>query len=243
MDRPDARTGQHGERAFRNHGHVDRHPVTLFNAHLFQGVGHADHFFLKLRIGNVAAFSIGIVGFEDQRDPVPLACSHMTIDSIVADVQLAIFEPSDVDRIIAPTCDPGRFLTPFQALGLVGPEIVTMFDAAGIQALVIFCIAGGLGGDGLRPANPVVRCCDIAHYLSPPRYMAFVASRFRRRQPLNLQIRQILIGKAPSLERFRLCAVQQLLGLVDRKGVGILHLAKLVPGQRDSDRCAGSRAR
>ena len=54
MHRADPRSGQHRDRAFDDHRHVDGDPVTLCHTHFLERIGHSDHFDLKLCIADLA---------------------------------------------------------------------------------------------------------------------------------------------------------------------------------------------
>ena len=167
MDRPDPSAGEHGEGAFRNHRHVDRHPVTLRHAHLAQGVGHADHFGLQLGIGDPAHVTCRIVGLEDQRGAGPVARRDMAVDRIVADVEHAVLEPLDRYRIVGPVGDHGRVLDPVEPIGLASPERIAVLDAARVERLVIFQrTTGTLDGcrGTLDPARTIL-CLSHAAFL------------------------------------------------------------------------------
>ena len=66
MDRTDTRAGEHGETGFRNHRHVNQHPVALLDTQVLQDSGHALDFTLQLRKA-VSFFGIGFRGDDDQR--------------------------------------------------------------------------------------------------------------------------------------------------------------------------------
>ena len=50
VNRPDARAGQHGDRRFRHHRHVDGNPVALLDAEGFQDVGELARFAVQLLV-------------------------------------------------------------------------------------------------------------------------------------------------------------------------------------------------
>ena len=54
MHRAQPCTGEHGDHAFEDHRHVDRHPVAPRHAQCLQGIGHADDFAVQFAIGEAA---------------------------------------------------------------------------------------------------------------------------------------------------------------------------------------------
>ena len=100
-----------------------------------------------------------IVGLEDQRDRVAVSGVDMPVDRVVADVERAILEPADVDRVEAPVGDIGRAVEPVEPLSLLGPERVGLVDAAAVHRLVLLERAAGAlpgftgNGDGIGIAQ------------------------------------------------------------------------------------------
>jgi hypothetical protein len=167
MDGSDAGAGEHRHRAFRHHRHVDGDAVAPLHAELLERAGHADDLALQLGIGDAAHFPGWVVGLEDQRDGLALAGSDMAIDRIVADVERAVLEPLDADRIEAPVGDFGRRGEPVEPQRLLGPKAIAVLDRTGIhRGILLGGAIGALLGAG-RAANPFV--VVVAHGCSSAR--------------------------------------------------------------------------
>jgi len=97
MDRADAGAGQHRERSFRDHGHVDQDAVALAHAEGLQHGGHALHFLLQLAEA-VHMLLVRLAGDVDQGRLVA-ARGHVPIHRVVAQVGPAACEPAHERRL------------------------------------------------------------------------------------------------------------------------------------------------
>ena len=82
-------------------------------------------------------FILGVVGLEQQGDVITPAALHMPVHCVMADVQFAILEPSNVDRVEGPVCNLGRFLEPIEPRSLIGPKAIGVAQAATIAVLIL----------------------------------------------------------------------------------------------------------
>ena len=137
MDRAKTRAGKHGEHAFHDHRHVDRYAIALADADSLERIGHGDDLAVQLPIGQRASRGSGIVRLENQRGPVAKRF-QVAVHRIVAQVQLAIGEPGDVDRIEGPFAGLGGKGRPIEAFRLVEPELVRLLDRSPVQLLILF---------------------------------------------------------------------------------------------------------
>ena len=119
MDRTDTRAGEHGETGFRNHRHVNQHPVALLDTQVLQDGGHALDFTLQLRKA-VSFFGIGFRGDDDQRRIVR-TFGGMAIHRVVAKIGGAANKPAR-KRGIAVIANLFRRDFPIDSLGLLSPE-------------------------------------------------------------------------------------------------------------------------
>ena len=95
VHRTDAGTGQHRDRGFRNHRHVNRDSVTFFDTAIFQYIGEFADIGMHFAVGNFLVFT-GIIAFPKDGDLVS-AGIQMTVETVVGDVQLTTQEPLDTE--------------------------------------------------------------------------------------------------------------------------------------------------
>ena len=136
MHRANTRTGQHGNRPFKDHRHIDSHAVALIDAQFFQHIGKYLYIFVQFAIGE-RADNAWFIGFPDKRLCICLSRRDMAIDRIVADVQNAIGKPCDIDRVIAPYTGLLRRGDPVNTLGLFQPETVIIFYRLLVESIII----------------------------------------------------------------------------------------------------------
>ena len=96
--RPDAGTGEHRDRQFGNHPHVDADVSALFHAELLQSVGEADDLFLQVAESDLTAVAYGLA-FPEVRDLVPMARFDVAVDAVETGVELAAEVPLGVGRL------------------------------------------------------------------------------------------------------------------------------------------------
>ena len=141
MGSSDARTGQHGNRRFRNHRHVEGHQIPLANAHGFERIGRLAHLCVQFSVGETA----DIAGFTlpDQGRLIGFVAMKMTIKAIVRKVGGAPLKPACKGRVgpvedLLKRCEPVEFPT-----SRVAPERVRILPG---------CIGHGL--EGLNATDP-----------------------------------------------------------------------------------------
>ena len=86
MRRADARAGEHGDRQFGNHRHVDRNAIAAPNAELAQPVGKAADSIEQLAIGDGPA--VAGLAFVIIRDLLAAAGSDVAVEAVDGNVQL-----------------------------------------------------------------------------------------------------------------------------------------------------------
>src|SRR5512143_691580 len=97
MNRADARACKHRDRDLRNERKIDRNAVTLLDAKVAKNVREPVHLALKLPIGERA--TISRFSFPDECSLVATVTSHVAIDAVDRNVQLATHEPLGVRRL------------------------------------------------------------------------------------------------------------------------------------------------
>ncbi|MNE62993.1 hypothetical protein D3C80_1583150 [compost metagenome] len=92
MDGADAGAGEHGERGLGNHWHVDAHPVAFLHTARFHCIGQAADLTVQFAVGDGLGV-LGIVAFP-QQGRLLAALGQVTVDAVVADVELRTVEPA-----------------------------------------------------------------------------------------------------------------------------------------------------
>src|SRR5579875_428779 len=142
MDGTDACAGEHGNRRFRNHRHVDGDAITLLDAARLEHVGKTTDLGVELPIGEPLVI-LRIVAFP-QDGRLVASLGEMAIDAVVACVQGAVFKP--LDRNVA---GEGGVLhlaerpDPVDALGLLGPETFGVLNGTCVHILILGIIDQG----------------------------------------------------------------------------------------------------
>ena len=164
VDCPNPRTGEQRHRRFRDHRQVNRHAVALLNALCLENIGHAADLFVQLTIGDVARLFCGNIWLPDNRNLIA-TFFQMTVDTIAADVQLAIGEPVDVEgcRIERPIAGDFRAFDPVETLGLFQPECARIRQRPAIDFRVFCRIDARL----LRPFGRNRKQVLIRHHTLP----------------------------------------------------------------------------
>ena len=168
MDRAQPRAGEHRDHAFDHHRHVQRDPRALGHAHRLERIGHAHDLAMKIGVGQRADFAVGLVGLEDERS-LARPVGQMPVDCIVTQVERAVGEPLDIDRVKRPFAAFGGGIDPVEPLRLLKPEPVRVGQRAGVIRLVLFCGAGRVRG--LR------RVDEFAHGAGSPNRVFQLANR------------------------------------------------------------------
>ena len=91
MNGANARAGEHGIGRLGDHRHINRNTITLTNTLLFQHIGEAAYFFMKLAICDFRCL-IRLVTFPDNRN-IFAPRDKMAIDAIDAGIERAVFIP------------------------------------------------------------------------------------------------------------------------------------------------------
>src|SRR5262249_18503770 len=92
--RADAGAGEHGDREFRNHWHVDGDAIAGTNALSLENVGELAHFAVEVLVAEYTA--IARLAFPDNGGFVLARAGEVAIEAVVADVDLAAQEPAGV---------------------------------------------------------------------------------------------------------------------------------------------------
>ena len=135
VNRADAGAGQHGVGRFRDHRHVDHHPVAFFHAAVLQGVGEARHLLEQFLVGDVL-FLVGLVALPDDRGLLG-ALGQVAVDAVVAGVELAALEPGRAAFLEVPVADRVPAGLPVEQLvRALGPERIGIVDGLLIPAII-----------------------------------------------------------------------------------------------------------
>ena len=143
MDGADAGAGEHGNRRLGNHRHVDGDAVAFLDAAGLQYIGKAADFGVQLLVGELSCRP------WDRRLPKGSPSGRCAWQDggrrSCADVQLAVLEPFDrnIVRVVRGVLDLAERLDPVDALGLLGPEAVRIFDRARIHFIVLGLVRVG----------------------------------------------------------------------------------------------------
>jgi hypothetical protein len=183
VDGADPRAGEHRHRRLRDHRHVDGDAVALAGAERLQAVRHPHHLGMQRAIGDGAG-DPGLVALEEDGD-VGRARFEMAVDAIVTEVQNAVLEPFDIDRIVAPVGDPAGRRHPVDPLRLLGPEAVRIIERAGIERAILLgrAMRARSGGSGGRYAVD-----HVERLTAPPR--SRYCPRMRPSPPSGLRRRR-----------------------------------------------------
>src|SRR5690606_18718720 len=139
----DPGTCEHGEGRLGNHRHVQTDPVTLADTALLEHVGQAADLVMQFAVGDVAGL-VGIVAFPDDGRLVG-ALLQVAVDAVDADVEFGIDEPGGFAGFHVALVYLAPGLHPFdEAVRLLGPEHVRLFDGLAVHALVAIPIQVGL---------------------------------------------------------------------------------------------------
>ena len=109
MRRTQAGARKHGDDRLGNHGKVNRNPVTLLDTQGSERIGGLADFFRELGVG-VGAGVAGLA-FEVDGDTVAVAGFHVTVKTVVCDVEGAVGEPLGKRRV-GPVEDLGERRVP-----------------------------------------------------------------------------------------------------------------------------------
>ena len=132
MGGTDSRAGQHGNRQFRDHGHVDSHPVSLFDTKALEHIGEFAHFFVQLLIGE--SLTVSGLTFPDEGYLILPRSGKVSVKTVIAHVQLSVDKPLGPWRV--PFKDFIPFLEPVQFFCKTGPESLKILFCFLIYVLV-----------------------------------------------------------------------------------------------------------
>lgn len=93
MHGANARAGQHGDRGFRHHWHINRDDIAFFNPEQLQHVGKATDIGVKLTKGYCFAF-VGIITFPDDGRMIAPGCP-VTIRAVRRQIERAVLIPTN----------------------------------------------------------------------------------------------------------------------------------------------------
>src|SRR5215470_779125 len=130
----DTRAGQHGNRQFGRHAHVDGNAVAFFDTQALQDVRELLYFLPKLLVGVSANFS-GFALPDDGRFVLAPGL-YVTVEAVVGKIDLTPREPLRPGRI--PLEHPIPLLEPVQLLGNSSPEFFGLLDGLFVEVLVLF---------------------------------------------------------------------------------------------------------
>ena len=142
----DPGAGQHGDRGFGNHRHVNADPIPFLDAQSLQDVGELADVFVQLPVGDFLVF-LGVVTFPDDGDLIA-AGRQMAVQAVVADVELGALEPANVAlgeipvQHLVPGLEPSDEL-----IGLLRPEALRVIDRALVHFFILRVVDPGMGGD------------------------------------------------------------------------------------------------
>ena len=126
----DARAGEHGDRRLRHHRHVERHKVTLADAHGLEAIGGFAHLGMQFLVSEPA--HIPRFSFPDQRCLLRRWPIEMTVQAVVGEVRGAALKPAR-ERRIRPIEHGVEGLEPMQ------------FSTGGLTPERIRIVFGGIG--------------------------------------------------------------------------------------------------
>ena len=165
--RADAGAGQHGNRQFGNHAHIDGHHIAAFDTTFLEDVRKAAHFVLEIAIGQLA--NLGAVlehrlTFPDDCRFVAIAEIDDAIDTIVTGIDLATREPPRVRAV--PFQHGVPLLEPVKFVGNRRPEVLAVLETLAVEFVI------HLHRVHPRAAHAVLKVCRWLEY------PLFVQNRF-----------------------------------------------------------------
>ena len=130
----DSSTGQHRNRQFGSHAHVNRNAVALLRAKRFQHIRKFLHLTMKLLIGERPHFAQ--LALPDQRGFILARGLHMAVETVIGKIDLAANKP--LRPRIVPFKHPVPLLEPVQLSGDSAPELLRLLNRLAENALVVF---------------------------------------------------------------------------------------------------------
>ena len=131
VDRTDPGACQHGDKRFRDHGHVDDDPVPGGNTLGGQGAGEDSHPVPQFPVGDLL-LGPGDGAVVDNGELVPVTRFHVPVHGVVADIGLAAGKPAVVRRI---TVVQNRVppAVPVYLFGGLAPEPLRVVNGAAVN--------------------------------------------------------------------------------------------------------------
>src|SRR5262249_48599774 len=133
MNGADARAGEHCDRRLGDHRQIDRDAIALLDAFRPQRIREAADLFVQFAVGDAAVFG-GIVALPKDCG-LTAALGEMAVDTIGRGVERAVLVPAD--RYVARerrVADLLVRLDPIEALALLAPEAVRIFEGVPVEA-------------------------------------------------------------------------------------------------------------
>ena len=127
-----AGAGEHGDRQFRSHAHVDRDPVALLYSERLQHVGELLHLTMQLLIGQSA--NLARLALPDDGGLVLAAGLDMAVDAVVGEVELSPYKPLSPRAV--PLQHPVPLFEPVQLAGHARPEFIRIVYRLFVQAFI-----------------------------------------------------------------------------------------------------------
>ena len=84
VHRTDTRTGEHGNRQFGTHSHVDGDAVAAFDSEAFQHIRETLHLFVQFAVGQLAY--LARLAFPEQRDLIFACTKRVPVDAVVREI-------------------------------------------------------------------------------------------------------------------------------------------------------------
>ena len=140
MNCADSGAGEHGNRRFRNHRHINRNPVALFHAELFQCVGKYADPFVQLAVTD-ALIAGRVIALPDNRRLVGFL-RKVAINTVVANIETAVRVPADMQVVALEryVFDFAKWFYPVHAGPGLAPETFVVLHRPAIHFLIFRCV-------------------------------------------------------------------------------------------------------
>ena len=140
MGRTDASTGEHRDREFGHHAHIDGDNIALGDAFGFEDIGEFGDFVLEVFVGERAlvdwcARIIDRLAFPDDCRVVAVTLFNLSIDTVVADICFAAIEPFGVGGV--PFEHGVPLFEPMKIFRDVRPESFWVIDGFFVHLVVL----------------------------------------------------------------------------------------------------------
>jgi hypothetical protein len=135
VDRTEARTREHRHDRLRHHRHVQDDTVALRHAELRESTGETRDVVAEMAIC-VRPDAVGHRRVVDERDLIGSSVRDVTVERVMARVQLAAGEPP-CERLVRPIEDLVRRRVPIDRFRRLRPERFGIVEAATVRTLVL----------------------------------------------------------------------------------------------------------